>query len=108
LESQLPQVREGFLLQFAQGYLYYLSESDLQERMGNLGWDAGASRFTVVFVQLLGFSSLMGRFSEGDEVLVTFAAANIVQELAEEAFEQADSINFHDLTIGLLLGDTLE
>ncbi|MEK3724412.1 helix-turn-helix domain-containing protein [Paenibacillus sp. FSL H8-0034] len=109
LESQLPQVREGFLLQLAQGYLYYLSESDLQERMGNLGWEVKSSRFNVVYVQLLGFSSLQGRFSEGDEVLVTFAASNIVQELAANAFDQADTINFHDLTIGLLLGyDALE
>jgi AraC-like DNA-binding protein len=104
LESQLPQVREGFLLQLAQGYLYYLSESDLHERMANLGWEVKGNRFHVVFIQLLGFSDLQGRFSEGDEVLVTFAAANIVQELAEGAFEQADVINFHDLTVALLLG----
>ncbi|MFE5319227.1 helix-turn-helix domain-containing protein [Paenibacillus sp. NPDC056579] len=104
LESQLPQVRQGFLMQLSQGYLYYLSEADLQEQMANLGWEVRDHQFTMIFMQLLGFSSLEGRFSEGDEVLVTFAAANIVQELASGAFEQADSINFQNLTIGLLIG----
>ncbi|MFH5185078.1 helix-turn-helix domain-containing protein [Paenibacillus sp. TAB 01] len=45
LESQLPQVRQGFLLQLSQGYLYYLSEADLQEQMANLGWDVARPSF---------------------------------------------------------------
>ncbi|NHN33629.1 AraC family transcriptional regulator [Paenibacillus agricola] len=103
LERQLPQVREGFLLQLLQGYLTHLSESDLQERIENLGFGVKESRFSVIFIQLLGFSNLQGRFFEGDEVLVTFAASNIVKELAENAMQKAEAINFHDLTVGLLI-----
>lgn len=108
LEKQLPQVREGFLLQLLQGYLGHLSEHDLRDRMENLGYEVEGSRFAILFIQLLGFSSLEGRFAEGDEVLVTFAAANIVKELAENEMEEADAINFHDLTVGLLIGSSSE
>lgn len=103
LEQQLPYVKEGFLLQLVQGFLYSHTEEELLERMRSFGWDVDGRQFLVLHVQLTGFENLEGRFSPGDEGLVTFAAANIIFELAESRFEQANMINFHDLSLGLLI-----
>jgi len=103
LEQQLPYVKEGFLLQLVQGFLYSYSEEELLERMRNYGWEVDGRQFIVLHIQLTGFEHLEGRFSQGDEGLVTFAAANIIEELAESRFEQVNMINFHDLSIGLLV-----
>jgi AraC-like DNA-binding protein len=103
LEQQLSHVQEGFLLQLFQGYLYSYSERDLLERMKGFGWDVDDHHFVVMHIRLTGFANLEGRFSQGDEGLVTFAAANIVHELARDRLGQADVINFHDLSLGLLI-----
>ncbi|WP_245864288.1 cache domain-containing protein [Paenibacillus donghaensis] len=103
LAEQLPHVKESFLHQLFQGYLYVYSEPDLQSRMERFKWEVRDHHFIVLYVQLTGISSLEGKFRNGDESLVSFAAANIVGELSAEYFEQADAINFHDLTLGLLL-----
>lgn len=103
LEKQLPHVREGFLLQLMQGFLYSYTEEDLLERMRNFGWEVDDRQFQVMHINLTGFSNLEGRFSQGDEGLVTFAAANIIEELALNRFKQADAVNFHDLSDGLLI-----
>jgi AraC-like DNA-binding protein len=103
LEQQLSHVQEGFLLQLFQGYLYSYSEKDLLERMKGFGWDVDDHHFVAMHIRLTGFANLEGRFSQGDEGLVTFAAANIVHELARDRLGQADVINFHDLSLGLLI-----
>jgi AraC-like DNA-binding protein len=103
LEQQLSHVQEGFLLQLLQGYLYSYSEKDLLDRMRGFGWDVDDKQFVVMQIHLTGFANLEGRFSQGDEGLVTFAAANIVHELALNRLSHADVINFHDLSLGLLM-----
>lgn len=109
LESSLPSLRDGFLLQLVQGHLNFLSEDELLERMEKLGWDASRKQYGFLIMQLIGFSNLLGRFSEGDEQLVTFAAANIAEEIAGKRHEQIGIVNFQDLSVGilLLLPDTL-
>lgn len=103
LDQHLPYLREGFLMQLLQGYMYPFTEKELRERMENLGWEPADSQFVIIVVQLFGFSKLEGRFSEGDEGLVTFAAANIIEELCSHSTLQVDVINFHDLSIGLMV-----
>ncbi|MCZ8511090.1 helix-turn-helix domain-containing protein [Paenibacillus filicis] len=105
LEDQLPQVREGFLLQLVYGYLSASSEEDLRRRMRQYGWAVEDRVYRVLVLQLTGMTQAdqKGRFSPGDEGLVTFAAANMIGELAAERFNQAEVINFHNLTVGLLL-----
>ncbi|MCZ8514701.1 helix-turn-helix domain-containing protein [Paenibacillus filicis] len=103
LNEQLPLLREGFFLQLVQGYLYSLSENDIRERMKHYGWNAEGRQFVALMFQLTGFSSLGGRFSPGDEDLVTFAADNIIQELTGTQYEQSEIVNFHNFSIGLLL-----
>jgi AraC-like DNA-binding protein len=104
LESQLPHLQEGFLLQLIQGYLYSYQENELRERMQHFGWETAEDKYVVLFIQMFGFSKLKGDFSEGDEGLVTFSAVNIAEELLETlGMEAADVINFHDLSLGILL-----
>lgn len=103
LAEQLPHVKESFLHQLLQGYLYAYSEKDLLQRMERYKWEVQGRRFVVLHIQLAGITSLDGKFKYGDEGLVTFAAVNIINELAALHFEQGDAINFHDLTAGLLL-----
>ncbi|MCS7462596.1 helix-turn-helix domain-containing protein [Paenibacillus doosanensis] len=105
LEQQLPQVKEGFLLQLIQGYLSAYSEEDLIERMHHYGWNTEQRQYIVLYIQLVGMSQLdtVGRFSHGDEGLITFAAANMAEEIARERFDDCHVINFHNLTAGLLI-----
>lgn len=103
LAEQLPHVKDSFLHQLLQGYLYAYSEEDLLKRMEQYKWEVRSHRFVLLHVQLSGITRLDGKFRNGDEGLVTFAAVNIIGELAERYFEQSNAINFHDLTAGLLL-----
>ncbi|TBL70774.1 AraC family transcriptional regulator [Paenibacillus thalictri] len=103
LEQQLPLVREGFMLQLVQGYLFSYSERDIREKLKTYGRDADGHSFVAVMIQLRGLSSLEGRFSSGDEELVSFAAANIIEELAQNLLSGAEIINFHDMCIGVLI-----
>ncbi|MCZ8521111.1 MULTISPECIES: helix-turn-helix domain-containing protein [Paenibacillus] len=105
LAKQLPQVKEGFLLQLMQGHLSTYPEEELAERLRSFGWQPEGRVFTVICLQLTGMSRLeaQGRFSAEDEGLVTFAAANMIEELACGAFPEAHVMNFHDLTAGLLV-----
>jgi AraC-like DNA-binding protein len=103
LEEQMPLLREGFFLQLAQGYLISLQESDLKERMKRYGWETEERQFVALVVQLTGFANLEGRFSQGDESLVTYAASNIIDELFKSQYEQAEIMNFHNFSIGVLL-----
>lgn len=103
LSEQLPYVKESFLHQLLQGYLYAYSEEDLLGRMERYKWKVDNRRFIVIYMQLTGMTSLEGKFKYGDEGLVTFAAVNMIEEFAAQHFEQSKTINFHDLSAGLLL-----
>ncbi|WP_249897562.1 AraC family transcriptional regulator [Paenibacillus sp. PK3_47] len=103
LSQQLPHVQRSFLNQLFQGYLYAYSERDLQNRMKQYKWEVEDCVFVVLYIQLTGISSLDGKFRSGDESLVSFAAVNIIGELAAEHFRQAETVNLHNLTAGILL-----
>ncbi|MCJ7841306.1 AraC family transcriptional regulator [Lederbergia sp. NSJ-179] len=102
LERQLPDLKEGFLLQLSQGYLQSFKEKELLERMQHFGWK-NDQRYLILFVQLFGFSKLQKKFLEGDEGLVTFLAGNVAKELMNKSGLAAHIINFHDLSLGLFL-----
>ncbi|AFH61207.2 transcriptional regulator [Paenibacillus mucilaginosus K02] len=104
VEEQLPTLREGFMLQLVQGRLYYLEEEELRSRIAYYGWETEDQQYTVIALQLIGLSSAEGKFKEDDEQLVTFAAANIVNELTQLHMQQAYVINFQDLFVGIVIG----
>lgn len=103
LEDQRTHVRSGFLLQLLQGHLSSYTERDLEARMKLYGWDIERHHFRIMHMRLTGYDILTERFSQGDESLVTFAASNIIEELAAHQFEQFSVMNFHDLTVGILV-----
>ncbi len=103
LAEQLPHVKDSFLHQLLQGYLYAYSEEDLVRRMEQFKWRTKDARYLVVYVRLVGMASVEGRFRDGDEGLVTFAAVNLIEELASQYFEQSNTVNFHDLSAGTFL-----
>jgi AraC-like DNA-binding protein len=102
LETQLPYMREGFLLQLIHGYLYSLSESELQERMQKFGWNPNGNRYLPIFIQLFGYGRLVD-YAKDDEGLLTFVAANIVEEVFQEIEMDTSVVNFHDLSLCVLL-----
>jgi AraC-like DNA-binding protein len=103
LAEQLPHVKMSFLHQLLNGYLHAYSEDDLLNRMERFRWDVANRRFVVLYIRMVGMASLDGKFRYGDEGLVTFAGVNMIEELAPQYFDQCDTVNFHDLTAGLLL-----
>ncbi|MCP1311197.1 helix-turn-helix domain-containing protein [Paenibacillus tyrfis] len=103
VEQHLLTLRELFLFQLMNDHLSHLNEEELRHRMEQYGWELGGRTFILMNVRLLGFSKLQGRFGEGDEQLVTFAAANVIGELAEKRFEQFGVVNEQELSVSLLL-----
>lgn len=105
LRTQLPSLREGFLLQLMQGHLYSLSGQELLGRMETYGWAVHNRQWVLMVVQLHGLFHKEGKFAPGDEQLVTFAAANIAVEWSRGRGDEveADVVNFHNLTLGLLI-----
>ncbi|WP_202077713.1 AraC family transcriptional regulator [Caldalkalibacillus salinus] len=106
ITAHLPQLSNGFLLQLIQGYLYHYTEEDLRARMESYGWDTKDKQFIVINAQLTGcYQSIGNDISDAnnDESLVTFVAANMIEEIAEDFFQQSHVINFHDLSVGIIL-----
>ncbi len=84
LQQAQPSLRAGFVLQLVQGHYYSLTETQIRERMEAFGWDTAGKGFVLILVQISGFSNPKGKFTDSDEQLVTFAAANVIQELTEK------------------------
>jgi AraC-like DNA-binding protein len=102
LDSHLPSLREGFLLQLVQGHFNWLREYEIRSRMEQIGWETSGRQYGVMLCKLYGLGRPESRFGEGDEQLVTFAAVNIASELLTEQWPESDVINFQDLSFGIL------
>ncbi|NUU74538.1 AraC family transcriptional regulator [Paenibacillus xylanilyticus] len=103
LQEQLPHLRDSFVLQLVQGHLYAYNEQDLQKRMKNLGFEVEGQQFLLLQMYFTGYARLQGRFGSQDTGLVTFAAVNIIEEVAESYFGQISVMNFHDLSSAMLV-----
>lgn len=95
------KLRMGFLAQFLQGDYLFWSEDDILDKMVQYGWEIRDKAFGLLIFHL---EDKPGeRLTRNDPLLLTFAAANIAEELAQGAFEQFQSINFHHLCAGVLV-----
>ncbi|WP_165452155.1 helix-turn-helix domain-containing protein [Paenibacillus thalictri] len=104
LDRAKPMLKEGFLLQFVQGHLQSLSEEETFEQMKSFGWRPEGCGYQLLLIQLRGLSPLLqDRFLPGDEPLITFAAANIAEEVVGQKYEHFGVINFRDLSVGVLI-----
>jgi AraC-like DNA-binding protein len=108
LDLHLPLLRESFLMQLVQGYLFALTEEDVKERLRQFGLDIEEKRIGAVFVQVRGLTREEARFRNGDEELIAFAIGNIAKELGENMGMACETLNFHDLSIGIFLTLPLE
>ncbi|UOQ87512.1 helix-turn-helix transcriptional regulator [Gracilibacillus salinarum] len=102
ITKQFPYLRQGFLIQLIQGFFNGYQERILIERMEHFGWQLKDQYFSLMYIQLFGFSNIKDKFDE-DEGLITFIASNIMEELIKEYQIQADVINFHNLTLGVFI-----
>ncbi|MEK8132413.1 AraC family transcriptional regulator [Paenibacillus filicis] len=103
LELSFPSLRTGFLLQLVQGHFYALTEEEILDKMEQYGWNVKDCSFSLLYIRMSGMSKLGERFRVEDEQLITFAAANIIEEKTAGAFHRVQVINFQDLCVGLLV-----
>lgn len=103
LQEQLPHLRDSFVLQLVQGHLYAYNEQDLRRRMTNLGFEVEGQQFLLLQMYFTGHVTLRERFGSRDTGLITFAAVNIIEEVAKGHFSQISVMNFHDLSSAMLI-----
>ncbi|WP_145409239.1 AraC family transcriptional regulator [Paenibacillus xylanexedens] len=103
LQEQLPHLRDSFVLQLVQGHLYAYNEQDLRRRMTNLGFEVEGQQFLLLQMYFTGHVTLRERFGSRDTGLITFAAVNIIEEVAKGYFSQISVMNFHDLSSAMLI-----
>jgi AraC-like DNA-binding protein len=103
LSEQVTEIKNSFVVQLVQGYFSHYKEEDLVKRMKSYGWVVENHQYIALDVKLTGLFESKDRFSNNDESLVTFLTANIMEELANEIFEQYNVIKFSDLSVGLLV-----
>ncbi|MDU0202150.1 helix-turn-helix domain-containing protein [Paenibacillus sp. MAH-36] len=103
IDQHLPSLRENFMLQLLQGKLSFLSEGEMTDRVEQLGWEVNGREHAILALQIHGIYRSEGKFSPGDEQLVTFAAMNIVKEITKNKGIDGLIVNFHDLTLGVLV-----
>lgn len=103
LDRNLPLLREGFLMQLVQGYLFALPDQEVKERLQHFGMPVDGRPMASMVVEIRGLSRPESRFSRGDEELVAFSVGNIAKELAANMDMNCEVLNYHDSTLGLFL-----
>ncbi|WP_042166835.1 AraC family transcriptional regulator [Paenibacillus gorillae] len=110
LEKAMPALRDGFVLQLVQGHLNALPDYRIREQFEQYELPTEYVCYSMLLVELSGFANRYGNLTSGDDRLLTFAAANIMEEMLQELQQSEHSplsmpalvINFQDLTIGVL------
>ncbi|AOZ91784.1 AraC family transcriptional regulator [Paenibacillus crassostreae] len=104
LEHTYPELRSAFLIQLMQGHYQTLSERELLSRMERFGWSIHPDERLSVFLMQIGvLSTPESKFHEKDELLMTFAAANVAREFVEQRMKRAIVVNFQDSTAVVLI-----
>lgn len=103
IEKNRVILRNGFLLQLLQKHLYNYTEEELGEAMSRMGWKLSGQAYAAVFFKLFLPATDKANFSHGDEQLATYAAANIIEEIGEGFSGVLGVVNFHNLSIAMLL-----
>src|SRR5699024_4871347 len=95
----------SFIMQLIQGGLVEYSESELRNRMERYGFPIDHQVYIMTDVQLTGLQNIRTSFREMDEVSITFVASNIAKDLAKQRSLTIQTLNFQDLSIGLLISE---
>ncbi|WP_163539298.1 AraC family transcriptional regulator [Gracilibacillus sp. YIM 98692] len=102
LTAQLPQLRQNFLVQLTKGFLFDYSEGSLQKRMESYRWKVEDHSFILLDLQLTGMYDSKSN-KEDDDSLVTFAMANMADDITPKYFNQYTILNYYDLSAGVFL-----
>lgn len=102
---QAPELKSSFIMQLIQGGLVEYSESELRNRMERYGFPIDHQVYIMTDVQLTGLQNIRTSFREMDEVSITFVASNIAKDLAKQRSLTIQTLNFQDLSIGLLISE---
>ncbi|WP_165444922.1 AraC family transcriptional regulator [Gracilibacillus phocaeensis] len=103
LAEQMPQMKESLIVQISKGYYDRFPEDKLRHRMQTYGWELEEKQIKLIDIQLTGLHSADPTFDAGDYSLLTFTLVNIVEEVVADYYYQFTVINYHNLSIGLLL-----
>lgn len=103
LSAQIPQLLKRFLSQLIQGYLFNQTEEQLRERLENYGWKVDQHLFMMIDVRVTGIVELDESSQHNDERLIAMAVMNVLEETGNEMFGQYNLMDFHDLSVGMLI-----
>ncbi|MEO2204592.1 AraC family transcriptional regulator [Paenibacillus pabuli] len=107
LEEHLPLARESLLIQLTLGHLLLPSDREWRERLSQVGWNLLDERFMIMLAHIrpsavtLHESGYPNR-SESPE-WISLAAADILKTQLADFPYNAETINYHDMSIALLL-----
>ncbi|MDO3411155.1 AraC family transcriptional regulator [Saccharibacillus sp. CPCC 101409] len=104
LERTYPELRAAFFMQLMQGHYRSLDERELLPRMAHFGWPLeSGERLFVVLLRVGVLSPPESQFRDEDELLMTFAAANLVREFIGQRRDRAEVVNFQDGSVAALI-----
>ncbi|MBO7746988.1 helix-turn-helix domain-containing protein [Paenibacillus sp. MWE-103] len=103
-ENSLPALRNAFLIQFVDGQYYVMSEQEIRKRMESYGWKVESRSFSFTTIELFDLPGQENGFSGGDDKQpITFAAANIVEELLRSRAQDVSVVNIQGMSLGIFL-----
>ncbi|ENH97910.1 HTH-type transcriptional regulator YesS [Gracilibacillus halophilus YIM-C55.5] len=102
MSAQVPQLKQHFLMQLARGYFYDYDEIELRKRMNSYGWETSDHHFLFIDYQLTGLYEA-GTAVDDDEGLLTFAMANVMEDVAKDHIHQYTVLNAYDLSASMFL-----
>lgn len=102
-QQSLPMIREAYINQFLSGLAAPLTEEGYIAKMGELALDIRCKQFTTIVMQQHRQEAAEPPLTESDQQLLTYAALNVIQELAEQRQVYVHPINFFDGSFGAVL-----
>lgn len=103
LNQAVPSMREAIINQFVTGQATHWTEEEMVEKLRAMGIAIQGRSFAAIALQLHPTDKEYKPLSDKDDVLLTYAAINIVAELSQSAAEHVHTINFLDGSFGLVL-----
>lgn len=107
LQSQwkrsLPAIREAYINQFLSGQAAHLTEPEYVLKLQEMDLDITHKQFSAIVLQQHTHGEDRTPLTENDQHLLTYAALNVIQELAEDISAYMHPINFFDGSFGVIL-----
>ncbi|WP_195574824.1 helix-turn-helix domain-containing protein [Paenibacillus sp. 1001270B_150601_E10] len=102
-KQSLPAIREAYMNQFLNGQAAHLTESEYVIKLQDMELDITDKQFAAIVLQQHTHGEAREPLTENDQHLLTYAALNVIQELAEDLHAYVHPINFFDGSFGVIL-----